>query len=88
MALRNAGVQTKGVDSTEASHSALASAKELALQTGAVVVISGETDYITDGKMVETVCNGSRMMAKVTGMHRFHAQTSVRAFPYIHYHPD
>ncbi|TWV12805.1 hydroxyethylthiazole kinase [Bacteroidaceae bacterium HV4-6-C5C] len=68
MALRNAGVQTKGVDSTEASHSALASAKELALQTGVVVVISGETDYITDGKMVETVCNGSRMMAKVTGM--------------------
>lgn len=68
IALCNEHVKTKGVDSTEASDSALCSAKQLASETGAVVVISGQTDYITDGELVEMVYNGSTMMAKVTGM--------------------
>lgn len=68
IALLDAQAQTKGVDSTNTSESALESAKLLALHTKSVVVISGETDYITDGTAIETVKNGNRMMAKVTGM--------------------
>ncbi|MDR0394488.1 MAG: hydroxyethylthiazole kinase [Tannerella sp.] len=68
IALYHAGVQTKGVDATDSSESALIPAKTLARQTGAVVVVSGETDYITNGEDVETVENGSPLMARVTGM--------------------
>ncbi|MCT4599863.1 MAG: hydroxyethylthiazole kinase [Marinifilaceae bacterium] len=63
-----AKTKTKGVDSTDSSDSALESAKSLALNTSSVVVISGETDYITDGKKVVAIENGSSMMPKVTGM--------------------
>lgn len=68
IALSNANAQTKGVDSTNSSEAALNSAKALADKTGAIVVISGETDYITDGNTVETVKNGNKMMTRVTGM--------------------
>lgn len=68
MALCNSNIKTKGVDSTTSSDIALDSAKELAKQSGAVVVISGETDYITDGNIVEYVKNGTPMMEKVTGL--------------------
>lgn len=68
MALAGANTQTKGVDSIDSSHLALDSAKSLALATDSVVVISGQTDYITDGKRVETVQNGSPMMERVTGL--------------------
>lgn len=68
MALVNSNVKTKGVDSTQTSDSALSSAQALAKHTGAVVVISGQTDYITDGDKVVTVTNGNTMMAQVTGM--------------------
>lgn len=68
IALLNINAQTKGVDSTNTSDAALLSAKALARQTNAIIVISGETDYITDGDKVESVKNGSTMMTKVTGM--------------------
>lgn len=68
IALLDTQARTKGVDSTNSSETALYSAKTLARQTGAIVVISGETDYITDGTTVEEVRNGHPMMARVTGM--------------------
>ncbi len=68
MALVNDGISTKGVDSSDSSDNALQSAKQLALKTGAVVVISGPTDYITNGVLTETVVNGHPLMARVTGM--------------------
>ena len=40
----------------------------LAERTGAVVVISGPTDYITDGTRTETITNGNPIMTAVTGM--------------------
>ena len=61
-------MKTKGVDSTESSDSALSWAMQLAREVNAVVVISGQTDYITDGELVEMIYNGSTMMEKVTGM--------------------
>ncbi|GET35213.1 hydroxyethylthiazole kinase [Prolixibacter bellariivorans] len=68
MALANTKTRTKGVDSIMTSRSALDSAKELASQNGAVVVISGPEDLITDGTHVHTIKNGSLLMPKVTGM--------------------
>ncbi len=68
MALCDSGVATKGVDSSVSSNVALDAAKALALSSGAVVVISGETDYITDGERVETITSCSTMMTSVTSM--------------------
>jgi hydroxyethylthiazole kinase len=68
MALVDASVKSKGVDSSASSDDALESAKKLAAATSSVVVISGETDYITDGQSVHTVSGGNPIMTSVTGM--------------------
>ena len=68
MALTDASIKSKGVDSLASSHDALNAAQSLALATGAVIVISGETDYITNGKEVFTVEGGHPIMTTVTGM--------------------
>ena len=68
MALVDAGVKSKGVDSSASSDDALESAKRLAADTGSVVVISGEVDYITNGTDVNTVEGGNPIMTSVTGM--------------------
>ena len=68
LALSNANISTKGVDSTVSSNVALDSARGLAKLTKAVVVISGETDYLTDGEREVNIKNGNPMMTKVTGM--------------------
>ena len=68
MALVDASVKSKGVDSSASSDDAVEYAKRLSADTGAVVVISGETDYITDGTDVYTVEGGSPVMTAVTGM--------------------
>jgi hydroxyethylthiazole kinase len=68
MALVDAGVKSKGVDSSASSSDALSAANQLSKETGAVVVISGETDYITNGNEVFTVEGGDPIMTAVTGM--------------------
>ena len=68
MALVDAGVKSKDVDSSASSDDALESAKRLAADTGSVVVISGEVDYITNGTDVNTVEGGNPIMTSVTGM--------------------
>jgi hydroxyethylthiazole kinase len=68
MSLAKENTVTKGVDSTATSDSALDASKKLAEQTGAVIVISGEEDFITNGKDVKIVKNGSPLMTKVTGL--------------------
>ena len=68
MALVDAGVKSKGVDSKASSHDALEAARTLARASGSVVVISGATDYITDGTRVHTVEGGDSIMTAVTGM--------------------
>lgn len=68
MSLVNSTVKTKGVDSSMDSDSAVDSAKLLAKELGCVVVISGQTDYITDGETMFVVKNGCDMMPKVTAM--------------------
>jgi len=66
--LAKESIITKGVDSTADSSSAVDAAKRLAQQTGAVVVISGVEDFITDAKTVRIIKNGTPLMSKVTGM--------------------
>ena len=68
MALVNADIKSKGVDSSQSSDDAVDSAKQLAKATGAVVIISGATDYITDGTRTETITYGSPLMTLVTAM--------------------
>lgn len=68
MALVDVDVKSKGVDSSASSDDALSAAKKLAAETGSVVVISGETDYITNGTDVFTVEGGNPIMTSVTGM--------------------
>jgi len=57
-----------GVDSTVNSIDVIDEARALALATGSVVSMSGATDIITDGKRIETVCNGHPLMPRVTAM--------------------
>lgn len=68
MSLINTSVSTKGVDSTAASSDALQAAKALSLSTGAVVVISGQKDYIVNGEEVFVNEFGVELMGRITGM--------------------
>ncbi len=68
MSLVDSSVLSKGVDSSVGSDMAMEAAKLLARESGAVVVISGEVDYVTDGERVDTISNGSKMMTLVTAM--------------------
>jgi len=57
-----------GADTTISSVEALESAKLLATRIGAVVSMSGATDFITDGNDVLRVEGGSDVMTRVTAM--------------------
>lgn len=60
--------KTKGVDSSHGSADALTPARRLAGATGAVVAVTGATDYVTDGGALIGLANGHPLMAKVTGL--------------------
>lgn len=68
MALVDTRTKTKGVDSSASSQSAIEAAKQLAIECPTVVIVSGQTDYITDGKELLEVDLGHPLMPKVTGM--------------------
>ncbi|EMJ97737.1 hydroxyethylthiazole kinase [Leptospira alstonii] len=68
LALAGTGSGGKGVDSTARSSDVLSFAKELSEKTGAVVAVSGEVDYVTNGIDVIAVPGGDPMMTKVTGV--------------------
>ena len=58
----------RGVDDLEAeTPDAARSAMDLASKTGAIVVASGETDYIADGIRLYEVKGGTAWMSRVTG---------------------
>jgi hydroxyethylthiazole kinase len=63
-----AGAGGKGVDSTMSSDAALAAAAGLARKTGAVVAITGETDYATDGDALLAVRGGDALMPLSTAL--------------------
>jgi hydroxyethylthiazole kinase len=59
---------TKGVDSTRSTHDVLDAAQALARAQRCVVVVSGATDAIVDGRRIARVHNGHALMPRVTGM--------------------
>ena len=60
--------QGRGVDSTQDSEAALGAARFLAIETGAVVAVTGVVDYVTDGVYVVAIENGHSLMMRVTGL--------------------
>lgn len=68
MALAGYSSVMKGPESTSSSADALHAARELALHTGAAVLVTGRTDYSTDGRQVIATENGHAMMSRVTGV--------------------
>ncbi len=63
-----AGAKTKGVDSTARSDDALAAASALAERSGAVVAVTGKTDYATDGTRVVAIEGGHPLMPRSTAL--------------------
>lgn len=57
----------RGVDSTSGSEAALDAARDLARATGAVVAVTGETDFITDGERTWATPWGHPIMTRVVG---------------------
>jgi hydroxyethylthiazole kinase len=66
-ALSGLSAAGRGVDSGDDSLSAIPSAQQLARETGAVVAVTGETDYVTDGERCLAVAGGHPMMTRVVG---------------------
>lgn len=64
-----AGVQwqARGVDSGEGELDTAAVAKEVARKWNTIVVVTGETDILTDGNVVEQATGGDKRMTKITG---------------------
>lgn len=67
MALSGLTVVGRGVDSTADSAAAIPAAQALAKETGAIVAVTGEVDYVTDGVSVLAVPGGSVLMTRVVG---------------------
>ena len=67
IALAGAGKGGKGVDSTDSSDAALSAAQNLAAARACIVCVTGETDYITDGRTTLYVTGGNRQATLVVG---------------------
>ncbi len=59
--------KVRGVDSTDGVLKAKIAAVALAKWTGGAVAVSGETDLVTDGKILAYSHGGSHFMEKITG---------------------
>jgi hydroxyethylthiazole kinase len=68
LALAQLTNSTKGVDSTIQTKDALEGALKLSEILKNTIVISGEIDYVVTGNIISKISNGSKLMAKVTGM--------------------
>ncbi|BBU27305.1 hydroxyethylthiazole kinase [Burkholderia sp. THE68] len=68
ISLSGGASSARGVDSTAATDAALDAAQILALKAQAVVAVTGQTDYVTDGRRVIALSNGSPLMTRVTGV--------------------
>ena len=65
--IEDSGGQVRGVDSTEKVSAAKGAAIALAKFTGGAVAVSGEEDFVTDGKEEITCAGGSILFTKITG---------------------
>lgn len=83
---------TRGVDADVADavtkeniHQAIEFAKNFAIETGAIIIITGAIDIITDGEKTACIYNGDSMMSKITGTG---CQLSAMTTAYICANPD
>lgn len=60
------GAGGKGVDASHGVEEAQAVARDLAERSGAVIAVTGASDYVTDGTRAAKIDNGHPMMARVT----------------------
>lgn len=67
MALARQAVSGRGVDSQHDPQQALDAARSLASECGALVVVTGERDYICDAERVIEVSGGDPLMTRVVG---------------------
>ena len=67
MALHGLQASGRGVDSQDDSLAALPAARALARDSGAIVAVTGETDYVTDGERDWAVTGGDALMTRVVG---------------------
>lgn len=74
-----------GVDAAPAGPQAIENARQLARKTGAVVVMTGPRDIITDGVLTYSCKNGHPMMRNITGTG---CQLSALMGAYIAANPD
>lgn len=63
-----AAATCRGPESGAASTEALEAARSLAARTGSAVLVTGETDYMTQGGATYSCTNGHELMTRVTGM--------------------
>ena len=68
ISLSGGATSGRGVDSMALAESAVDAAQLLAMKTGAVVAVTGATDYVTDGRRTVALSNGSALMTRVTGV--------------------
>lgn len=57
----------KGVDAGAGAGDAAALARQAALSLGCVAVVTGQDDYVSDGKVTYKISNGTPLLTKVTG---------------------
>ena len=62
MALAGVANGGRGVDTTDAAANAIPAAQTLARETGAIVVVTGEVDYVTDGHRIIGIHGGDPLM--------------------------
>ncbi|MEY8711561.1 hydroxyethylthiazole kinase [Mangrovibacter phragmitis] len=67
MALAGSGTGGRGVDSLQPAEQAIDAAVRLARSSGAVVAVTGEVDYVTDGERTLAVPGGDVLMTYVVG---------------------
>ncbi|HBH14008.1 MAG TPA: hydroxyethylthiazole kinase [Leclercia adecarboxylata] len=67
LALAGMSAGGRGVDTTDTAASALPAAQALARQTNAIVAVTGEVDYVTDGLRTQTLTGGDLLMTRVVG---------------------
>ena len=68
LVLAGATAAGKGADATESVETAESAARALARSSGAVVAVTGEVDFVTDGTRAARVANGHAMMPRVTAL--------------------
>lgn len=67
LALANQAAGGRGVDSVHQADAALNAAQQLAQNYQTIVAVTGEVDYVTDGKSTLAIPGGSPLMTRVVG---------------------